>query len=124
MVPDTTFVHRFAKSWIEAWNQHDLPAVLAHYRDDFEMRSPYIASISGVAEGLLKGKPQIAAYWQQALAKYTTLHFSLEHVLVGTESFMLVYRSVGGRLAAEVFYPDADGLIYRASAHYGAEPAV
>ncbi len=94
-----------------------------HYRDDFEMRSPYIASISGVTEGMLKGKPQIAAYWQQALAKYTTLHFFLEHVLVGTESFMLVYRSVGGRLAAEVFYPDAEGLIYRASAHYGAEPA-
>lgn len=114
------FADRFAKSWIDAWNRHDLTAVLAHYRDDFEMRSPYIAAVSGVASGVLQGKPAVAAYWQQALEKYSDLHFELTHVLVGTDSFMLVYRSIGGRLAAEVFYPDSDGRVYRASAHYGA----
>lgn len=119
-MPSAEFADRFAKSWIEAWNRHDLAAVLAHYRDDFEMRSPYIASVSGVAAGVLQGKAAVGAYWQKALAQYSDLHFELRHVLVGTDSFMLVYRSIGGRLAAEVFYPDADGLIVRASAHYGA----
>ncbi|MGH8494360.1 MAG: nuclear transport factor 2 family protein [Moraxellaceae bacterium] len=118
---DAVFAERFAKSWIEAWNSHDLSAVLAHYRDDFEMRSPYIASISGVTEAMLCGKTAVGAYWQAALEKYRDLHFTLLHVLVSSESFMLVYRSVGGRLAAEVFYPDASGLIHRASAHYGPE---
>lgn len=118
---DTAFTQRFAKSWIEAWNRHDLAAVLQHYRDDFEMRSPYIASVAGVESGLLQGKPAVAAYWQKALEKYSTLNFTLLHVLVGADSFMLVYHSVGGRMAAEVFYPDAQGLVYRASAHYGPE---
>lgn len=111
---------QFAKSWIEAWNRHDLTAVLAHYREDVEMRSPYIVTVSGVASGVLQGKTALSEYWQKALGKYTDLHFELQHVLTGVDSFMLVYHSVGGRLAAEVFYPDDSGLVYRASAHYGA----
>src|ERR1700723_3107179 len=30
---------RFAE-WIAAWNAHDLPRILSHYADDFEMSSP------------------------------------------------------------------------------------
>ncbi|MDR0481057.1 MAG: nuclear transport factor 2 family protein [Gallionellaceae bacterium] len=111
---------QFAQSWIDAWNRHDLAAILAHYHDDFEMYSPYIATVAGVPDGVLRGKNAVAGYWQQALDKYPDLHFTLDHVLMGVESFMLVYRSVGGRMAAEVFYPDAQGRIIRASAHYGA----
>lgn len=119
-MPSAEFADHFAKSWIDAWNRHDLAAVLAHYHDDFEMHSPYIATVSGVAAGVLRGKAAVGAYWQKALSTYSDLHFELRHVLVGTDSFMLVYRSIGGRLAAEVFHPGANGLIVRASAHYGA----
>lgn len=38
-VIDPAFARRFAADWIAAWNRHDLDAILAHYTDDFEMRS-------------------------------------------------------------------------------------
>ncbi|MDQ6926152.1 MAG: nuclear transport factor 2 family protein, partial [Candidatus Eremiobacteraeota bacterium] len=37
----------FAKSWIDAWNAHDIEGILAHYTDDFEMSSPYAGSRFG-----------------------------------------------------------------------------
>lgn len=112
-------VQAFAEDWVAAWNAHDLPRILAHYRDDFTMSSPFIAQLAGEGSGTLHGKEAVAGYWRTALEQFADLRFELLHVLAGAESFVLVYRSVGGRLAAEVFYSDAQGLIYRASAHYG-----
>ncbi|MDD2829249.1 MAG: hypothetical protein PHW18_06710 [Sulfuricurvum sp.] len=31
---DTAFAERFAHEWVEAWNSHDLSAVLSYYSDD------------------------------------------------------------------------------------------
>lgn len=42
------FAERFAKDWVDAWNRHDLEAVLSHYADDFEMSSPYIVHFNVV----------------------------------------------------------------------------
>lgn len=112
------FAQRFATEWINAWNRRDLPAVLALYRDDFSMESPYIAAIAGEATGRLTGKTAIAAYWQAALDRMPELHFELLALLVGVDSLVLHYRSVGGKLAAEHFRFDAQGLVASASAHY------
>ena len=53
----------FAYEWIDAWNAHDLPRILSHYRDDFEMRSPLIVERMGIVEGVLRGKAAIGPYW-------------------------------------------------------------
>jgi hypothetical protein len=50
------FADRFAEEWIAAWNAHDLPRVLSHYDDDFEMASPLIVAIAGEPSGVLRGK--------------------------------------------------------------------
>jgi hypothetical protein len=112
------FARHFAAEWIAAWNARDLPRVLAHYRDDFEMGSPLIAQIAGEPSGVLRGKPAIAAYWQAALARFPDLHFSLQQVCKGAESIVLVYSRAGGGTAAEVFYFDGQGLVYRSAGHY------
>jgi ketosteroid isomerase-like protein len=39
---------RFAFEWVEAWNRHDIDAVLAHYSDDFEMTTPMIQRVLGI----------------------------------------------------------------------------
>lgn len=36
---DTAFAEHFAHEWIEAWNSHDLEAVLSHYSDDYYRRN-------------------------------------------------------------------------------------
>jgi hypothetical protein len=36
---DRAFAERFAAEWIEAWNNHNLEQILAHYEDDFDRNS-------------------------------------------------------------------------------------
>ena len=36
----------FARSWADAWNSHDASRIAAHYSDDVEYHSPFVASIT------------------------------------------------------------------------------
>jgi hypothetical protein len=60
----------------------------------------------------------VGAYWATALARFPDLHFELLAVLQGIDSVVLYYRRTGGQLAAEVFYFNSAGLVYRACANY------
>jgi ketosteroid isomerase-like protein len=37
---DTESARRFARQWLDAWNSHDLEAILSHFRDDAVFSSP------------------------------------------------------------------------------------
>lgn len=115
---DADFAERFAADWIAAWNAHDLERVLAHYADDFEMASPYIAKLAGEPSGILRGKAAVGAYWAKALASIPDLRFAPLATLVGVDSLVIYYRSAGGRPAAELFQFGPDGKVVRAKAHY------
>lgn len=116
---DKDFATHFAHDWIAAWNSHDLERILAHYADDFEMSSPYIAQIAGEPSGTLKGKKAVGDYWAQALTLMPQLRFELSSVLVGINSITLYYKGTRG-MAAEVFYFGPDGKVNGAVAHYAA----
>jgi ketosteroid isomerase-like protein len=111
------FAERFAREWVDAWNRHDLESVLAHYADDFEMSSPYIAAIAGEPSGKLKGKRAVADYWAAALERMPTLRFELRQTLVGVDSVTLYYQGVRG-MAAEVLHFGPGGRVIKAAAHY------
>jgi hypothetical protein len=117
---DSKFANTFAAEWIAAWNAHDLSRILSHYTDDFEMSSPKIVQIAGEASGRLVGKAAVGAYWAKALVRIPDLHFELLGVMHGVDSVVLYYRRAGGQLAAEVFYFNPEGLVYRACANYQA----
>lgn len=108
----------FAREWIEAWNTRDLPRILSHYTDDFEMRSPFIARVTGEPSGTLVGKSQVEAYWLAALQKLPHLHFELQSVLGGTDSIVVFYKTSFGQTAAEVLFINQAGKVYRGVAHY------
>ena len=112
------FAAHFATEWIDSWNAHDLPRVLSHYEDDFEMASPRIAEIAGEPSGVLRGKEQIGAYWAKALTLIPTLRFELLGTFVGAESIALHYRNQAGRLAIETFTFGPGTRVLRAAAHY------
>ncbi len=118
MAIERAFAIHFARDWVDAWNDHDLPRILAHYADDFEMRSPMIAKVTGDASGVLKGKAAVGAYWARALQMAPDLHFELMSVYAGVDSVAVQYRGVGGRVAVEVFSLGADGKVVKAHAHY------
>jgi hypothetical protein len=115
LTPD--FARQFAQEWIAAWNAHDLDAVLAHYRDDFEFASPYIVQIAGEPSGVLVGKAAVRAYWSAALARIPDLRFELVDVLAGVDALTIYYRGHRG-MAAEVFLLDDEGWVARSIATY------
>lgn len=113
------FAKNFAHDWIESWNLHDLQRILSHYTDDFEMSSPLIAITANEPTGVLKGKEAISNYWSKALAKFVDLKFELEEVYVGAVSIVITYKNLArGVNAAEVFYFNEEGKVYRASGNY------
>jgi len=115
---EKTFAEHFAADWVDAWNAHDLPRILAHYADDFEMSSPVIVQIAGEPSGTLRGGVAVGAYWNKALQLIPDLRFELISVLVGAASVTLYYKGARGRLAAEVFHFGPNGKVVRAFAHY------
>lgn len=114
----TEFAEHFAAEWIAAWNAHDLPRVLSHYDDDFEMASPRIADIAGEPTGVLQGKARVAAYWETALGRIPNLHFELLGVFVGARSVAIHYFNQVGRRAVETFEFAPSGVVVRSAAHY------
>lgn len=111
--------HEFAENWIQAWNRHDLDAVLAHFSDDFEFSSPLIRKFAGELSGRLSGKNAVRAYWQTGLSRLPNLHFELVDVLVGVDCLTVLYKGHRG-LCAEVFQFGADDRAIRGHALYAA----
>jgi ketosteroid isomerase-like protein len=111
------FAKRFAASWIDAWNSHDLERILSHYTDDFVMASPRIAMVTSEASGILKGKAAIGPYWRIALELSPQLRFEHISTFVSADSIVIHYKGVRGLTAEALFFNDA-GKVYRAAAHY------
>jgi hypothetical protein len=112
------FAEHFADEWISSWNAHDLPGILAHYDDAFEMASPRIADIAGEPSGVLLGKDQVGAYWDRALRLMPDLRFEKLGVFVGARSVAIHYRNQAGRIGVETLEFDDAGRVIRAAAHY------
>jgi hypothetical protein len=108
-----------AYSWIDAFNRHDLDAVMAHYADDVQFTSPSVIELAREATGTLRGKDALRSVFEKAFAAYPELGFELVHVLTGIESVTLVYRSLHrDRLGAEVMQIDGRGRIAAVQVHY------
>lgn len=109
---------RFASDWVEAWNRHDIDAVLSHYDDDFEMTTPMIQRVLGIESGTLKGKQAVGDYWRAALRKVPDLAFSIIDVTSGVDTVSIYYRAVMGKMAIETFFFNKEGLVHKAVATY------
>jgi GNAT superfamily N-acetyltransferase/ketosteroid isomerase-like protein len=118
-----SFAHQFAADWFAAWNRHDLDAILAHYAEDVEFNSPFVARLLGDSNGVVRGKPALRDYFARALVAYPNLKFEPGQVLVGVNSLTLHYRSVKNLMAAEVMAFNANDQVVRVLAHYAPAPA-
>ncbi len=107
----------FAERWIEAWNRHDLDAVLALFSDDFEFSSPLIQTFAGESSGRLIGKNAVRTYWQTGLSRLPDLHFELVDVLLSMDSLAILYQGHRG-ITAEVLTFGPDGRAVRGQAFY------
>ncbi len=104
----------FAKAWILDWNRRDAEAVLAHYSDDVEFRSPLAAKLTGEPTGTVRGKQNLREYFGKALAAFPgDIKIELLDVYQGVDSLMVHFQAIGRR-AVEVMELNQEGKVRRA----------
>ena len=104
----------FAKGWIQAWNQRDLEAVLAHYTENVEFQSPLVIKLLGETSGTVRGKQNLREYFRKALAAFPgDIELELLGAYQGVNS-VLVHFHAKGRKAVEVMELNQEGKIHRA----------
>ena len=106
-VPDP---QQFADDWVQAWNAHDVEAVLRHFADDVVFTSPVAARVLPESGGVVRGKTALRRYWTTALAMLPELRFEIVGVYRGQSTLVLNYRNERGGLVNEVLIFDA-GLV-------------
>ena len=98
----------FARAWCQAWNAHDVEAVLAHFHDDVVFSSPVAARVVPESGGVVRGKDALRGYWSAALQAHPDLRFEMVATYVGTQAVVINYRNQRGQLVNEVLIFDGD----------------
>jgi len=110
--------HQFAQEWVAAWNSHDLDQIMAHYEEEVELISPVAAQLLGLADGTVKGKSNLRAYFQRGLEAFPSLRFDLENILWGLNSLVLYYKNQRGTHTGEYMELSPQGKVLRVVANY------
>ncbi len=92
----------FSAAWVEAWNRHDVDAVLENFHDHVRFTSPVAARIMPDTAGVLRGKAAVREYWLTALKLVPDLHFTVEAIYEGIGTLVITYRNHKGVLVNEV----------------------
>ena len=106
-----------AHKWIEAWNNHDLDAIMSHYAEEVELVSPLAVKLLGNPDGKVTGKKDLRAYFTKGLAANPELRFDPIQTLIGVESIVMYYRK-DHLLSAEFVMVNSEKLITQVKAHY------
>jgi ketosteroid isomerase-like protein len=115
-------IEAFAAAWLRAWNDRDLEAILTHYADDIELRSPLVVHLLGEASGSVSGKQKLRDYFARVLEAFPGKpEAALLDVSQGVASIVVHFQFNGGT-GAELMELTADGMVRRAIAHVRAEP--
>ncbi|OBF80234.1 DUF4440 domain-containing protein [Mycobacterium sp. 852002-51163_SCH5372311] len=92
----------FSRQWVEAWNAHDVESVLEHFDENVVFTSPVAANLLPETAGVIRGKPALRHYWNQALQRIPQLHFVVENVYQGIDTVVIAYRNQDDGLVSEV----------------------
>jgi hypothetical protein len=92
----------FVDTWVDAWNRHDLDAVLSHFAEDVVFTSPLAARIVDGSAGVVRGRTALRAYWTEGIRLDPALHFEILATYVGIDTIVINFRNQNGRLANEV----------------------
>ncbi|SEQ87260.1 nuclear transport factor 2 family protein [Microlunatus flavus] len=92
----------FAEQWCEAWNAHDLDALLEHFHDDVVFTSPVARTVFPESGGTCTGMVALRDYWTRGLELVPDLHFTVEEVFAGISAVVIRYRNQRGQRVCEV----------------------
>jgi ketosteroid isomerase-like protein len=109
---------KFAADWIEAWNAHDLEAIMSHYDDKVVLISPVAQKIMKIPSGMVKGKEALRVYFTKGLAVRPDLRFEFIDVMWGINSLVVYYKNQKDAKAGEFMELSPAGKIIRVVANY------
>ena len=116
---DRTRADNFARTWVSAWNDRDIDAILSRYHEAVVFHSPRIGQVMGTMSASVSGKSALREYWTKALALAPKLYFELDTVLLGSDSLTIFYTNHRNQMVAETFVFDLDGQVVEAIATCG-----
>lgn len=109
---------RFADEWLQAWNSHDLDAIMSHYAPDVVLTSPAAAKLLNVATGTIHGREALRGYFKQGLEIFPNLKFEVLDIMWGISSIILYYTNQKSTRTGEFMELDARQKIVRVVANY------
>lgn len=115
---DLRAAEEYAKGWIEAWNSHNVDALVDHYTDDVVFHSPFVQKLNGDESGVIQGKEALRDYFKRGMEAYPHTRFQLHRVGLGVGSIILNYISVENTLASEMHVLDENGKATEVRCHY------
>lgn len=111
-----------ALAWLNAFNAHDVDALVALYADDATHTSPKIRSLYPSTGGKLVGKAALSAWWKDSNARLPNLRYELIALTANEERVFIEYMRHAPDQApmpvAEVF-DIRNGLIVASRVYHG-----
>lgn len=107
----------FARRWNDAWNAHDLDAVLDLFHDEVTFTSPLAARLLPESGGVVRGKDTLRLYWSTALAQRPELQFELTGLQAGVDTVLILFRHPGGPERVDVLRL-RDGKVFEGHGTY------
>lgn len=108
------------QSWLDAWNRHDLEAIMRHYADDVVFTSRAVLELGGAADGIVRGKAALRELFARGLRADPELRFSPLHAFQGVGEHALHYLGFRRRHVIELHQLNDARQIAIARAYHGA----
>src|SRR5690348_3943584 len=80
-----------ARAWLDAFNAHDVDALVALYADDCTHTSPKIRVLHPHTQGQLVGKPALAAWWRDANRRLPNLRYEATAIVADETRAIIEY---------------------------------
>jgi limonene-1,2-epoxide hydrolase len=117
-VMDRATAGRFVEAWCANWCKVDIDAVVAHFAEGAEMRSPLALKLT--ESPIVAGVDNIRAYWQRAYGGIESADLKiLAWSWDDTIARLTVWWQLGDTRASEFMDFDDDGRVVRSEAFYG-----
>lgn len=80
-----------AIAWLDAFNAHNLDSLLALYDDRAEHYSPKLKLHQPETNGLIKGKPSLRKWWEDAFNRLPNLRYNVINLMSDNEQVFIEY---------------------------------
>lgn len=83
--------------WFEAFNAHDLDALLSLYAEGAMHYSPKLATLQPETKGMVRGKSALRAWWRDAFDRLPSLQYHVIRLITDDRVVFMEYtRHVDG----------------------------